>query len=704
MRSFDFDDKGFLIGGERDFLVGGEIAQFRVPREEWRNRMRLFKKAGGNALTTSVAWLIHEPEEGNILFGDTEFRDLAGYLQTAKEEGLFVYLRPGPLVYTELINGGIPQWLFEKYPQVKARNAAGETIEQLSYLHPLAMEKFEKFYRRFAEEIKPYLITAGGPVAMVQLDNELAGIHTWNGTLDYNEESMGICREGGLYPRFLKEKYGSIAALNAAYGTGYVSFTEVDPRVFSFGGRERARAEKDYHDFYCRSLAVYARRLLTLLRSYGIDVPVTANAANAYLLNYLKELSDEMKGEKFFIGFDNYYGLDVNWANFHPTPKWYMKNVYAADAMRAMGYPFNVLEMELGSYADIPPVLPEDLYQWYMLNLGLGMKGVSYYIFAGGRNPERTGCTTEDYDFQAPVASDGTIRPSYRTLKKFNAFLQKNKWLLNAERVSSVQLGVEWQTMRGNDYAKFAGVPNTLDAEDRLIKCLSYSLFTSKYSHRFAELTGELDPALPLVVMCPDTMSAAAQQNVADFIEKGGKAYLLGTLPSLDENFMPCTILRDYIGDIGEEKNRSVDPSVLIGGRRVYYVSCPNVLTRIPEGAECFATDGDGEHMLGFRMNRGKGRLYYLGGSWRTTDCVQVRALEEVLADLGAKPCVEHSAPSVYATLLSDGDRYAAFLINLYTGAQESEFRVYTAGGVKDLGRIRLKPAEVRYVELSGEH
>lgn len=250
MRSFDFDDKGFLIGGERDFLVGGEIAQFRVPREEWRNRMRLFKKAGGNALTTSVAWLIHEPEEGNILFGDTEFRDLAGYLQTAKEEGLFVYLRPGPLVYTELINGGIPQWLFEKYPQVKARNAAGETIEQLSYLHPLAMEKFEKFYRRFAEEIRPYLITAGGPVAMVQLDNELAGIHTWNGTLDYNEESMGICREGGLYPRFLGEKYGSIAALNAAYGTGYASFTEVDPRVFSFGGRERARAEKDYHDFY----------------------------------------------------------------------------------------------------------------------------------------------------------------------------------------------------------------------------------------------------------------------------------------------------------------------------------------------------------------------------------------------------------------------------------------------------------------------
>lgn len=145
-----------------------------------------------------------------------------------------------------------------------------------------------------------------------------------------------------------------------------------------------------------------------------------------------------MKDEKFFIGFDNYYGLDVNWANFHPTPKWYMKNVYAADAMGCMGYPFVVLEMQLGSYADIPPVLSEDLYQWYMLNLGLGMKGVSYYIFAGGTNPEDSGITADVYDFQAPVSFDGRLRKSYRALKKFNLFMKEKEWLLNAERVSSV--------------------------------------------------------------------------------------------------------------------------------------------------------------------------------------------------------------------------------------------------------------------------
>lgn len=278
--------------------------------------------------------------------------------------------------------------------------------------------------------------------------------------------------------------------------------------------------------------------------------------------------------------------------------------------------------------------------------------------------------------------------------------MKENEWLLGTERIASVQVGVEWQTMRGNDYAVHAGVPNTTEAEDRLIKCLSFSLFSSKYSHRFVELTGELDTEKPLLVMSPDTMSQRAQQNVADFIERGGMVYILSALPSLDESFAPCTLLRDYLGQIEEVKNPSLNPAVLIGGERVFYVTCPNALARIPDGAEAFATDGDGKYTLGFKMDKGKGKVYYLGGHWRTTDAVQVRALEKVLADLGAEPCVEHSNPSVYATVLSDGTQGALFLINLYTGAQESEVKVHFNGEIKELGHIRLKPSEVKFIRF----
>ena len=511
---------------------------------------------------------------------------------------------------------------------------------------------------------------------------------------------MGFLREDGLYTQFMKARYQSIDRLNTAYKTNFRAFSEIDPRKLQLTGRERARAGKDYHDFYCQSLAVYARKLLTWLREFGIDIPVTANAANAYLLNYMKELSDDMLDEKFFIGFDNYYSLDVNWANFHPTPKWYMRNLYAADAMRAMNYPFTVLEMQAGAYTDIPPVLPEDLHQWYMLNLALGMKGVNYYIFTGGSNPEFSGSTADVYDYQAPVAADGKCRGSYYTLQAFNRFILDNKWLLNAERVNSVQVGFEWQTMRGNEYAQYADVPNTLATEDRLTKCLSMSLFSSRYSYNFAELTGTLDGTRPLLVLSPETMSERAQKNVAEFIEQGGSVYLLGTLPSLNDSFAPCTILRDYLGEVEEMPNPSQNPAVLIDGQRVFYVTCTQALKKIPAGAEVFARDGDGKYTLGFRMQKGKGKVYYLSGQWLPTDFIQVRAMENVLADLGAKPCVEHSNPNVYATLLSDGTKYALFLLNLYTGAQTSEITVHCKDRIENLGTITLKPSEVRYMQL----
>jgi beta-galactosidase len=377
-----------------------------------------------------------------------------------------------------------------------------------------------------------------------------------------------------------------------------------------------------------------------------------------------------------------------------------MKNVYAADAMRAMGFPFTVLEMQLGTYSQIPPVLGEDLHQWYMLNLALGMKGVSYYIFTGGENPPHFGMTADVYDFQAPVSANGEIRKNYQVLKDFNLFMKSKPWLLEAERKTSVQLGVEWQSMRGNGYAEYAGVPNTLQTEDRLIKCLSMSLFSSKYAHGFVELTGDLDITKPLIVMCPDTMSRAAQQNVVDFMEKGGNVYLLATLPTLDENFTPCTILRDYIGEFSTEKNAVTRWVTLICGERVYYVTCPDVITAMPAGAEAFATDESGRLTFGFRMQKGKGKLYYLAGQWLTKDEIQVSAMEKVLEDLGAKPCVEHSNLNVYATLLSDGKRRAWFVINLYTGAQQSHIRVHDGEETIDLGVIDLAPAEVRYIEL----
>ena len=96
MINFTFDELGFKKDGKDVFMISGEFHYFRVPHDDWRRRMELYKAAGGNCLATYVPWVIHEPTEGNIVFDDIPQRNLTEYLQIAKEVGLMVTLRPGP--------------------------------------------------------------------------------------------------------------------------------------------------------------------------------------------------------------------------------------------------------------------------------------------------------------------------------------------------------------------------------------------------------------------------------------------------------------------------------------------------------------------------------------------------------------------------------------------------------------------------------
>ena len=171
MSELSFDKIGFRVDGRDEFLISGEFHYFRVPAQEWKRRMELFKQSGGNCLATYVPWLIHEPEEGRILFGDVPNRDLVGFLQTAREVGLKVLLRPGPYQYSELINDGLPTWLVEKYPEILAQDQYGHAFREssVSYLHPLFLKKARRYFRAFAEVVRPFM---GDQVAMLQTDNE----------------------------------------------------------------------------------------------------------------------------------------------------------------------------------------------------------------------------------------------------------------------------------------------------------------------------------------------------------------------------------------------------------------------------------------------------------------------------------------------------------------------------------------------------
>ena len=107
--SFTVNDSAFLLDGRPFQIISGEMHYPRIPREAWRQRMKMAKAMGINTIGTYVFWNVHEPEKGKFDF--TGNNDIAAFVRIAKEEGLWVVLRPSPYVCAEWEFGGYPYWL-----------------------------------------------------------------------------------------------------------------------------------------------------------------------------------------------------------------------------------------------------------------------------------------------------------------------------------------------------------------------------------------------------------------------------------------------------------------------------------------------------------------------------------------------------------------------------------------------------------------
>jgi beta-galactosidase len=161
---FSVQGERFLLDGKPFQILSGEMHYPRVPRAYWRDRMRKARALGLNTICTYVFWNLHEPVPDHFDF--SENLDLATYLRTAQEEGLWVILRPGPYICAEWDFGGLPAWLM-KDPQIRVRSTDSR------FLEPAA-----RFLKRVGQEVKPLQITHGGPIILCQVENEYGSYGT----------------------------------------------------------------------------------------------------------------------------------------------------------------------------------------------------------------------------------------------------------------------------------------------------------------------------------------------------------------------------------------------------------------------------------------------------------------------------------------------------------------------------------------------
>ncbi|MFZ0632723.1 MAG: beta-galactosidase family protein [Acidobacteriaceae bacterium] len=156
--SFRVDHGQFLLDGKPFRIISGSIHYARVPRAYWRDRLRMAKAMGLNAVTTYVFWNVHEPRPGVYDFSGN--LDVAEFIREAQQEGLYVILRPGPYACAEWEFGGYPSWLL-KDPKMVVRSR-----------NPEFLAAARAWLLRLGRELAPLQIGNGGPILAVQVENE----------------------------------------------------------------------------------------------------------------------------------------------------------------------------------------------------------------------------------------------------------------------------------------------------------------------------------------------------------------------------------------------------------------------------------------------------------------------------------------------------------------------------------------------------
>lgn len=698
--SLRYDDKRF-------FLVSGEFHYFRVPQADWRRRMRLFKQAGGNAIATYVPWSIHEPTEGTILFGDRPERDLAAFLRMAQEEGLRVMLRPGPYQYSELVDCGLPHWLFEKYPSIRAKDPDGKDIGtwcSVSYMHPVVLEKARRYYAAFAEVARPFLAENGGPVQAIQLDNEIMGVHLWYGPADANPETFGYGTEDGRYPSFLRRLYGSIEAVNEAYGTSYDSFADARPlnRIPADAPAADERRRRDFLRCYLEQIRDFLLTLKGWVREDGLVSAVCHNCGSTFLAPMFGGMEPSM-GSDYFLGFDQYYSLGPSFPNENPTVQYTLGTRFAIDMIHAMGYPALGLEVAGGSPSDVPPILRNDLLACYLSMVASGVKGLNFYIYTGGPNFGDTGASEDIYNYNAMILADGTPRETYESLCDLGRFLADHPKLVESEREWSVQFGFEWDAFRMGDWAPPGGVSGAA-AQRAIEKGFLFALSGSKYPGKYVPLDA-LDPTRPLVLVSPSVLSERGQRAVVEFLEKGGRLLLAPEAPTLDENLRPCAILRDYLHLPSGKPARAIEPPVEAEGVRAFGILLrtaydPATLPPEADAAHAFRQTRTGE-TFGWWQKAGAGEVCFFGTTFDYATFPQAVMLERILERMGARPVTASSNRNVLVeTHVHPSGSRLVFVSNLHASPQSTTVTLFRDGKPFFERSVSLEPMQVLAIEV----
>ncbi len=231
IHTFKLEKSEFLLDGKPFQIISGEMHPARIPVEYWRQRIQMAKAMGCNTIAAYVFWNYHESEPGVFDF-QTGNHNIAQFIKIVQEEGLFLILRPGPYVCAEWDFGGLPSYLLS-IPDIKVR-----------CMDPRYTDAADRYIKTLALQVKDLQVTKGGPILMVQAENEYG---SYGNDRTYMKWVQDVWKKNGIEVPFYTAdgatpfmlEAGSLpdAAIGLDPGANAENFaeaTKVNPNVPSF--------------------------------------------------------------------------------------------------------------------------------------------------------------------------------------------------------------------------------------------------------------------------------------------------------------------------------------------------------------------------------------------------------------------------------------------------------------------------------------
>lgn len=668
------------------FLFGGDWNPEQWPEDTWEHDLDMLEDAHINEVTINVfSWALLQPAEDRY-----DFSMLDKIVALLVKHDFNIVMATG--------TAALPGWMVRLHPET-IRTEQNGTRHVFGGRHNFCPTSpyFRKASRALAAHVAERYAGTPGLVAW-HVCNEYGG----GGGLCYCDH----CAEA--FRTWLKNKYGTVEALNKAWCANFWSHTiydwgDVVPPVSYGDGISDAKCvvsglQMDYRRFQNQAqLACYTNER-DAIRAYDAATPITTN-----LMGTFKDLDYfEWAKEMDVVSWDNYPGMD--------TPPSFTAMCHGL--MRGIGgnKPFMLMEQTPNQQNWFPfckVKRPGEVRKLSWQAVAHGADTVQFFQMKQSIG----GC---ERFHGAVIAHDGTEQSRvFKETAALGGELDRiGKRIMGSQIRAKVAIMFDWQS-----YWSLEGCvgPTAGFSYPNEVHRFYRAFWRRNVPVDIIESTTPLDKLKQYdLVVAPAliTVLPGVAETLESYVSEGG-SFITGYMAGIhDEHDLVVPggypgKLRDLMGVWVEEIDAlAPDETIEVHGDAVDAKGeiVASIIHR--EGARRLATYGGGEFYAGHSAltvnTYGKGKAYFVGTPLDETGMSAFMA--PIIKELGLKPLDTPEDVSLSVRYGDDGVRYA-FLIN----NSESDKRLCLDelnGGVELLtghvvdGPVELKPYGVNVIEL----